>query len=174
MISNEYRKLNEQQHKKDPQYGTSGWKSASTVLQLHKRLNAGSVLDYGCGKGMLKHTLPHTIDVREFDPAVPGKDAPPAKADIVVVADVMEHVEPDHVTSVLAHVGDLTGMVAYFVISLAHGTRTLPDGSLCHRTVETVDWWRDRLKAIGNVYVLPPTAEFRDELVCLVYPKEGV
>lgn len=78
LITPEYAALNRELHKRRPDYGTGGHKWAHWVKTYCEKRNMSSVLDYGSGKGSLADALIGTgLDVREYDPAVPGKDSMP-------------------------------------------------------------------------------------------------
>src|ERR1051325_7782001 len=86
LISETYRALQDDLHARF-NYGHGG--DAEEFACIVRELSGSSVLDYGCGQGHLAHLL-DGYQVEEYDPAIPGKDEEPAKADIVVCADVLE------------------------------------------------------------------------------------
>ena len=57
LITEEYRKLNEELHATNDGYGRSGHKWADLVRQILAQTNAATVLDYGCGKKTLQEAL---------------------------------------------------------------------------------------------------------------------
>jgi len=81
-ITSEYAELNRKLHASDPSYGISGSKRAEVIRKLIETTKPTTILDYGCGKGSLGAALDRPI--WEYDPCVPGKDAPPRPADLVV------------------------------------------------------------------------------------------
>ena len=145
-ITEDYRALNAELHRTRKDYGRRGGRHASRVLQLLKKFNASSVLDYGAGKGGLAKALPG-VDVREYDPAIPGKDMPPEPADILVCTDVLEHIEPDCLDDVLSELARLTLKVGHVVVATQPDqTKLLPDGRNPHLIVQPAEWWKARLK----------------------------
>lgn len=145
-ITEDYRALNAELHRTRKDYGRRGGRHAARVLKLLKRFNASTVLDYGAGKGGLKAALPD-VDVREYDPAIPGKDTPPEPADILVCTDVLEHIEPECLDDVLAELARLTRKVGHLVIAIQPDqTKLLPDGRNPHLIVERPGWWREKLR----------------------------
>jgi 2-polyprenyl-3-methyl-5-hydroxy-6-metoxy-1,4-benzoquinol methylase len=154
-ITEDYRALNAELHRTRPDYGRRGHRHADRVVRLVVRFDAASVLDFGCGKGTLapalRARLPK-IDVREYDPAIPGKDANPEPADILVCCDVLEHIEPDCLDDVLAELARLTLKVGHLVIATQPDqTKLLPDGRNPHLIVQPASWWRERLRPYFRV-----------------------
>lgn len=144
-ITDEYVGQNRALHDALPNYGIGGWKHAEMVLELRDDHECETVLDWGCGKGTLKNALGDPDWVREYDPAIPGKDSRPEVADLVVSSDVLEHIEPDLLDNVLTDLVRVTGKVAFLVIATRQSTKLLPDGSSPHKIVESAEWWRAKL-----------------------------
>jgi hypothetical protein len=149
-ISNEYREANKRLHETNPRYGSSSAKWAPKVLELLRSTQSKTVLDYGCGKGNLRAALPE-LEIREYDPAVPGKDAEPKPADLVMCTDVLEHIEPDCLNDVLAHIRSLTLGFAFVNIATRPAIKTLPDGRNTHLIIQSEAWWRARIEAFFQV-----------------------
>lgn len=104
-----------------------------------------SVLDYGCGQGHFKRVLGVRYDVREYDPSIVGKDARPSPADMVVCADVLEHIEPALIDNVLSDLRNLTLKTAILVIATGPSAKVMADGRLAHLIVENAQWWWRRI-----------------------------
>lgn len=166
VISVAYRDLNKQLHKENIAYGVGGWKHSKVVLELAKKLDTTSILDYGCGKGYLAKEIPFPI--WEYDPAIPGKDGSPRTADLVVCTDVLEHIEPDKILAVLDDLKRVTKKVGYFTIHTGPAQKTLPDGRNTHLIQQKKQWWKNRLKAFFTVGMMK---EVGMELHCVVAPK---
>jgi hypothetical protein len=161
LITPEYRELNREMHARKARYGTSGHKWANFVTSLAAMTGSVTVLDYGCGKGTLADGLTG-LTVTGYDPAIPGKDAMPGPADIVVCTDVLEHVEPECVDAVIAHIRSLTRKVALLHACCVVGDRLLADGRPAHLTVKPPAWWAFR---IGRHV---PVKCGEDEFACLM------
>lgn len=146
LITERYLRLQRKMHKSGD-YGRAGDRWLAVVEQLVTSMNAKDVLDYGCGKGALALALAEkNITCREYDPAIAGKDVMPrAPADIVVCADVLEHIEPECLESVLLHLHSLTRMTLFAVISTRKAGKVMADGRNAHLIVESGAWWRNRL-----------------------------
>ena len=183
-ITPEYLAAQKEMHERyATQYGQTGNAHAPRVFmaaaQVLRKVGKCSVLDYGAGKGILKKAILQAfpeipgIEYLEYDPCVPGIDSPPKPAEIVFCGDVMEHVEPECVNTVIRHIHDLTGQLAIFSISLRPAAKTLEDGRNAHISLHGADWWRSYLKkyfCVAESYV----DSVRQELlaVCVHFPKE--
>lgn len=168
LISDSYRLLNRSLHEINLFYGVGGAKHAPTVKKLAASLSTTSVLDYGAGKGMLAAEI--DFPIWEYDPAIPGKDALPRPADLVVCTDVLEHIEPEHLGAVLCDLRRVTKRLGYFVIHTKAAGKTLPDGRNTHLIQQNEAWWRKHLAlyfAVGKILTSGPL------LHVIVTPKVG-
>ena len=144
LISDDYRRLNRALHA-EGSYGRKGDKWTARVEQLIDRFRPVDILDYGCGQGALGRALGRPIG--EYDPAVQGKDAPPQPADLVVCTDVLEHVEPACLDTVLDDLQRLTRVCLFAVVSTRPAVKVLADGRNAHLIVEPWSFWEDRLSS---------------------------
>jgi len=159
-------------HERRSDYGARGERHAEDITVVIQNANIQTVLDYGCGKGSLKRRLailsPYT-DVREYDPAVPGKDGRPDIADLVVCTDVLEHVEPDKLQFVIKDIERLARVGVFLAIHTGPAVKVLPDGRNAHLIQEGPRWWLNTLGdwfTIMNLNYIPNTLLFlgaRDE-----------
>ena len=143
LISEGYRELNRQLHATNDGYGRSGHRWADLVRDVVSQTQATSVLDYGCGKRTLEEALGYAI--RNYDPAVEGLDTPPEPADVVVCTDVLEHVEPDSLDDVVAHLRSLTQKVCVLVVATRPAKKTLADGRNAHLIQWPIGAWLGKL-----------------------------
>lgn len=139
LITDEYKKLNEQLHSTNKAYGTSGHKWANAIKMLSEKLGTQDILDYGCGKSTLANNLP--FDIKQYDPAVEKHSKSPEQADIVVCTDVLEHIEPDCLIAVLDHIASLAKKAVFLVIHGGAAQKTLADGRNAHLIQECEAWW---------------------------------
>jgi len=144
VITDTYRKLNAEKHRTSSVYGTSGHKYAEDVLAIVKSLNTQDILDYGCGKCTLGHSLPFPI--KQYDPAIPKYEADPEIADIVVCTDVMEHIEPECLDDVIKHIHSKTRKFLYCSINTMPAVKTLADGRNAHLIVEDIGFWTTKFE----------------------------
>lgn len=146
LISPAYREEQRRLHAEPRGYGGRGRKWAPTVLELVAQCDGASVLDYGCGQGSLAEAIaghPGVFRIAEYDPAITGKDGRPAFADIVVCTDVMEHVEPRYIVTVIDHLATLTRKFLLLVVSLVPTAKTLSDGRQAHISLYDVAFWHE-------------------------------
>jgi hypothetical protein len=138
LITPEYASLLRQCHE-DPRWGTSAHMWTDKVRDL-ARIYGPTILDYGCGKGVLRESL---FNVTNYDPATfPDRPEP---HDLVVCLDVLEHVEFELLPNVLDDLRKLTKQALFVVIATQPAKKVLPDGRNAHLIVENGDWWRDQL-----------------------------
>lgn len=153
LITEKYRVMQRILHAQPNGYGKRGDKWAHVVRALIAEHRATSVLDYGCGQGALKRAVMADripgLRFDEYDPAIPGKAALPSFADLVVCTDVLEHIEPDKLDAVLAHLKQLARMAVFVVISLTDTTKVLADGRNAHLIIRPANWWKKRIEAAG-------------------------
>lgn len=170
-ISPEYRELNLQLHRSNPDYGRAAHAIAPMVVQLAQETGAQSVLDYGCGKGTLRPAvlaLAPELDVTEYDPAMPGKDSEPSPVHLAVCIDVLEHIEPDCLDDVLSHIQSLGLGGAFFIVDTVPAQKTLADGRNAHLIVEDLPWWHEKLNGYFNVIVAQPITPEQPERVLII------
>jgi hypothetical protein len=143
LISDELIELNRKLHEEHLEYGVGGSKYADIAKDLITKTKGQSLLDYGCGKGYLGKAL--DFPVWEYDPAVPGKETLPRPADVVICADVLEHVEPDKIDHVIEHISRCTLKAAFFAIYSGPAKKTYSDGRNTHLIQKKAWWWLERL-----------------------------
>lgn len=142
-LSPEYRALLHAAHAADPTWGTSAQVHADWISEVARAYKVRSILDYGCGKGVLADHLkvhPNT-SLQQYDPGIDGFDVEPHPADMVVCLDVLEHVEPEHVEAVIKDLGALAVSVIVGTIANAEAIAILPDGRNAHLIVEQSEFW---------------------------------
>lgn len=158
-ISDDVREMCAAMHAvKKEKWGNDGWRRGDIVLDFINEIQAKSVLDYGCGRGTLAKRLGSggkkikglnwMGPVYEYDPALPKKSVARA-ADLVVCTDVLEHVEPDKLSNVLAHIRDLARRGVFLLISTREANRVMPDGRNAHLIVKPAQWWLSTLREAG-------------------------
>lgn len=149
LITEEYRKLNENMHETKKLYGTSGARWAPQVESLCQMIKSKDVLDYGCGKSTLAHNLPFSI--QQYDPAIPKFSALPQPAHIVICTDVLEHIEPECIDDVLEDIRGLTKSLCFLSIANGKAEKTLADGRNAHLIQQDETWWLTKLLPLFHI-----------------------
>lgn len=172
LISQEYRDLNAQLHRDNPSFGNDNFGWSQYALTLVNGNGYKTVLDYGCGKGKLKVTLEgFPCEVREYDPAIEGKDGPPEAAELVVCCDVLEHIEPVHLNAVLRHLRDLAQRRLFATICCRPAGKTLADGRNAHLIVKPNEWWRSKM---GDYFQILAWENRGATVACELGPKDYI
>lgn len=142
MISESYRKEQEQLHL-NPNYGIASVQFAPLVSQIITRLGVTELLDYGAGKGRLMRALrvPQQMKVQCYDPGVPEWADPPIPMQMCACIDVLEHIEPEYLESVLDDLKRVTGVVGFFTVHCGPAKKFLSDGRNAHLTQQPPEWW---------------------------------
>jgi hypothetical protein len=144
LISEEYRKMQEELHK-NPNYGVASVQYAPIVAQVLQQLGATELLDYGAGKGRLGETLktllPNPPQIRHYDPARPEWSATPQPAPVVACIDVLEHIEPELLDNVLDDLRRVTLGHGVFTVHTGPAVKVLADGRNAHLIQQPPAWW---------------------------------
>jgi hypothetical protein len=152
LISKAYKRQNVELHRRPEGFGGDGKKHAERILEYARELGARSICDYGCGEGTLKATivpLGWSGFFAEYDPGMPGKEHLPKPVQLVACTDVLEHIEPEYLDAVLAHMYALAEIGAFLSIATRPANKVLPDGRNAHLIQESPQWWVDKLVARG-------------------------
>jgi hypothetical protein len=175
LITEGYRRLQRDLHRR---YEYDIGNSVPEALQLVRVLRPSErpvrLLDYGSGRGTLKRAieadpvLAEMIQVWEYDPTVKGCDIPPDRGShFVACLNVLDHVEPECLDDVLAHMALCTLETCIMVISMRTSSRIMKDGRQAHICLLPAEEWRaalerhftvglfwDRTRTSGDLLVL--------------------
>ena len=165
LLSPGYRAVLERMHRN--KWGADGAKHLGPVLAFADELQASTVLDYGCGEGMLSEAAKPVRRILNYDAGVPGREGMPKPVDLVVSTDVLEHVESDKLDNVLDHIFRIAHVAAYLVIATRPAKAILPNGKNAHLIVRPAEWWLDKLTAQGWTVERSNIREGRDLTVWL-------
>lgn len=116
LISEAYRKVMAERHSQSSAFGSDGFRYREAVEKLVNATKSRSVLDYGCGKGVLAAKL--DFPIWEYDPAIDGKHYTPKAADLVICTNVLEHVEDDYFDAVMGDLARCVKKVGYFIMGV--------------------------------------------------------
>jgi hypothetical protein len=134
---------------------------------IHAASNKGvcdSVLDYGCGKGLLIQQLAKefpNLEINGYDPGISKFASPSQPSDIVICFDVLEHIEDDKINAVLDDISSKTCNFFIGIIDLLPAKKQLSDGRNAHLLIAPPGWWMDRLTEkfkIGHYYIYQPNS----------------
>ena len=128
-----------------------GSKTFKSVQPFLEQYQPTSVLDFGCGHGALMTSIQQAypdIRVEGYDPGNANHNRIPKRSfDVVVSADVLEHIEPEHFVATLRTISSKMIVAGWFRIACYPAKKHLPDGRNAHLIVESPDWWREQLLA---------------------------
>lgn len=150
LISPEYQSLLQRQHSETKWGADKGYRHLNEVMEFLVTSRSLTVLDYGSGRESLRHDLePIGFPVACYDPGT-DRTALPEPADLLVSADVLEHVQPEKIDAVLAHIFSLAKKAIFLVIALRQAKAKMVDGSDAHLIVEPSAYWLQKLQPEGR------------------------
>ena len=159
LLSKEYEDMLVAEHQQYTKWGTSA--STRHMLDIVEFFNYFKIsknvtmLDYGCGKQILKSVLPFpSKEFHMYDPGIPLYNKKPPKCDVVFCLDVLEHIEPEYLDSVLEHIASRLLRVGFFYIHCAEAKHILKDGRNAHLIVENGRWWLDKLDDYFDIVLM--------------------
>ena len=143
-------------HKQKSSFGDSGrYKHIDQWLANNR---CSSIIDYGCGKGhVLENISKRYAHIRctNYDPGYAKfSKRPGAPAELVICADVLEHIEPDLIDNVLKDIESLTLNTAYLIIDTKPAGKNLPDGRNAHLIVESQEWWTNKVETVTDFRIM--------------------
>jgi len=147
LISDEYRKEQEYLHETTA-YGTASILYAPLVSQIVNKMQVTHLLDYGCGHmvNLAKHLkVTHKVTYQAYDPGVPRYSKEPLPAEMVACIDVLEHIEPDKLETVLDHIASLSEAIVFLSFDTGPALKTLSDGRNAHLIQQPIEWWLPKL-----------------------------
>ena len=136
------------------------------IKNLIKKTGATTLLDYGCGKGLLYEPRPLPVpgegvfegvidywdidEVRCYDPSYDRYSAlPEGQFDGVISTDVLEHCMEDDIPWIVEEMFSYATRFVYAAIACYPAMATLPTGENAHTTVRPPEWW-DAIFAAAN------------------------
>ena len=143
LISSPYLKTQQELHETGP-YGSSGHYWLGHVAELMEVLGAHSLIDYGAGKATLgPYCTRLGYHYQPYDPVTfPTRPKP---AQVVVCLDVLEHIEPESLSTVLDDIQKLALTAVFLVVATRPSGKSLSDGRNAHLIVEDYTWWKRHL-----------------------------
>lgn len=145
-ISEDYRAEQQKLHK-NPKYGVASLSFAPVVRSLLRLGKCTSLSDYGAGKQNLKKALRlrdgGAVQYQPYDPAFPEYGTP-RPADLVTCIDVLEHIEPESLETVLSEISSISRRLAFLTVHTGPAKKQLSDGRNAHLIQESTGWWLNR------------------------------
>jgi len=154
--------MNARLHGTSETFGDGGARWAEMIKEQIDVTNepVKTILDYGCGKGALASCgSMRGYEFTEYEPS--RKDrcrvpmSPEDVCDVVVCSEVLEHIEPERISYVVAHIAVLTKRFAFLTIALRLSNKKLDDGRNAHLIIKPREWWREQLESHFNVIEIP-------------------
>ncbi len=177
-ISEKHKAVLQETHAKSPYWGdgTAVEKLKYYTPYINSRM-CDTVLNYGSSyldtnklAIPMKDWSPYVKEVINYDPAIPGIDVEPTKsADFVLMLDVLEHVEPDHLDSTLKSLQGLMKKGGMISVAVKLTNRVLTDGSPAVKNIQDHDWWEAKISEYFAIdkEVMRTGAHY----MCIVSPK---
>ncbi len=164
LITEDYLRMNQQLHE-DPGYGVGISEVVinsrlKIIGDVAREAKAKTILDYGCGKGVILEQAKQHFDQIEFygyDPAVVKWSEEPPACDVVYSFSVLEHIEPELLDNVIDDILEKTKVAAILFVDTIPAIKSLPDGRNPHLTIEGPTWWRAKFKTRFRIF-----SEFED------------
>lgn len=154
-IHDRYIKLYQEKIIKSPNYAVGKefgkHDTPNIILDLMKKTNSKTLLDYGCGQGKQytewkiheKHNLPLP---RLYDPAVPSYSVIPTESfDGIISTDVFEHIPEEVIPMTLEYIFSHVKRFVYVKLATNLAQHKLPNGENAHCTVKGYDWWKEKI-----------------------------
>ena len=173
-ISEEYLKLQQDLHL-NPNYGVASLSFAPIVADLIKQVNIKSLSDYGAGKknllvGLRDSGINH-IEYYPYDPVFPEYGLPKS-AELVCCIDVLEHIEPEKLNSVIQELAEITTNLGFFSIHMGPAGKVLADGRNAHLIQKPSSWWLPLLTSHFEILHLQSHQMMGNGFWVIVKPKE--
>lgn len=143
------------------------------VTQIIERMGITHLLDYGCGSqvNLAKHLkVPHKLTYQAYDPGVPRYAKAPLPAQMVACIDVLEHIEPDCLESVLNDLERLCEGVLFATVDTAPAVKTLSDGRNAHLTQEPMSFWLPKFWERWTIQTVQSTSEHSFLVIAVAKP----
>ncbi len=149
MISEAYRQEQRKLHKDNPNYGVASVQFAPMVTKILNQSEVTELLDYGAGKMRLFQSIQpdHPVRLQAYDPGIEALSEAPTPMQMVTCIDVLEHIEPEHLETVLDDLQRLTLEIGFFTVHTGPANKILSDGRNAHLIQQPAEWWLPRIMA---------------------------
>ncbi len=139
-------------------------------------MNLKTVIDYGCGKGLLADKINGAgIECDKYDPAIEEYEKIPTGVyDLVVCNDVLEHLTTNCYSSTLIKISSLAKRAIFLNISCRPAVHKLPDGRNCHTLVQEPEWWANKTESIfgiNGLKIIDSSFNMKNQNLVLVFAR---
>jgi 2-polyprenyl-3-methyl-5-hydroxy-6-metoxy-1,4-benzoquinol methylase len=172
-LSDHYRRQLLKLHHTKNSFGSKSWYKG--LDEFFEKYKPESVIDYGCGKGKLLESIKTRYQIRGvgYDPGVVEfMTTPTEPADVLVCTDVLEHIEPNFIDTVLSQIDKLYTKGAWLLIDTAPAIKFLADGRNAHLILEDKEWWDNKVKTIMTTSTIV-SSKFKKNKVIMEVCKNG-
>ena len=127
-----------------------------------------SVLDYGCGKGVMLYNYQQMFEHIKFD----GYDIAidefnkinQESYDVVFSNDVLEHIEPEYLPNIIKHIDSLAIKYIWLRIDTKPAKKKLSDGRNAHLILQGQKWWESKLTHFINAAIISSNLNSKGKL----------
>ena len=163
VVSQDYKEQLQKLHSSTV-WGETAQNMVGRIKPVIDKYDLKELVDYGSGHGGFRKSLNDTsYSIHEYDPGIPGKDVLAPEKDFLLSIDVLEHIEPDKIDSVLEDMQRIMQKAGFFSIATGPARKILPDGRNAHLIIEDADWWTEKVSkyfTIVDTQVHSYTVEF--------------
>jgi trans-aconitate methyltransferase len=150
LLTKEYQEQVKKMHNGEAKKIGFGVEPPPKLIEFLSASRCFTVLDFGCGQGTMLTEVSKKFPEKQligYDPGVERYNNFPDKVDFIYSVDVIEHIEPEFIDTVLEKLF-LTADFQYHNIACHPAKKKLPDGRNCHLIIEQPDWWLKKITAI--------------------------
>lgn len=148
LLSDYYRSVLEKEHS-NTKWGIASLEYAAHIADLMQKKNFNEILDYGAGQGNLEQSLKQfipNVKVYNYDPGIPKWSDIPNPCEMVACIDVLEHVEPEYLDSVLTDLERVIINFGFITVSSKLAGRILNNGWNAHICIKSAKEWNKLLQ----------------------------
>ena len=117
--------------------------------------NNSTLLSLSNSDFILNRYIVDNLDIYLFDPCVTKyKKFPNNSVDLSLCIDVLEHIPEEDIDWVLEKFISITKKFSFIVVACYPAVATLPNGENAHITIQTPEWWLNKLSKFYKINTL--------------------